>query len=73
MIEARVIEKMLTDGSKAYDVEIRQMLECAPGLTPLVAATITLPANSAGEADALVARFVDAVNHFTQEQAKRTD
>ena len=74
MIEARVIEKVLTDGSKAYDVEIRQI-----DILKSVAATggdmqvITLPANTAGQADLIVKTVVELVNRHTQEQAKRTD
>ena len=67
MVEARMVEERLSDGSKAYNVVITQLDELAN------AQTIILPANTAGQADRIVATFVELVNRHTAEQAKRTD
>ena len=67
MIEARMVQEQLSDGSRAWNVVITQRDELAHEQV------IILPANTAGQADRIVADFVALVNRHTAEQAKRTD
>jgi len=68
MIEAKIVKSRLSDCSMAYGVHITQRHEQTGDEQ-----TIYLPANSAGDADRIVATVVDLVNRHTAEQAKRTD
>ena len=68
MIEAKIVKSRLSDCSTSYGVHITQRHEQTGDEQ-----TIYLPANSAGEADLIVAMVVLMVNGHTQEQAKRTD
>ena len=77
MIEARMVEKVLTDGSKVYDIHIRQMFDvtkdgrrCDGGDEETL---LILPANTAADADRFVAEFVAMVNRHTGDVAERTD
>ncbi len=82
MIEAKMTEQRLSDGSKVYNVVLRQRF-CRELTTCLWGddaetrefddTTLVLPANSAGDADHFVAEFVAMVKRHTAEEAKRTD
>ena len=67
MVEAKMVEERLSDGSRAWNVVITQRDELANEQV------IILPANTAGQADHIVVEFVALVNRHTAEQAKRTD
>ena len=77
MIEMKVVEGRLTDGSTVYNAHIRQTFDFEPDGSRCDGNSeeqvIIIPANTAGYANRIVDDLVRFVNLFTVEVAERTD
>jgi len=71
MIEVKMIEERMSDGSKVYGVEIRQAINGIHAGLPTD--IIAIQAISAGHADAMANAIVAAIKVNAVETAKRTD
>ena len=71
MIEVKMVEERMSDGSKVYGVEIRQAINGIHAGLPTD--IVAIAAISAGHADAMANAIVAAIKVNAVETAKRTD